>query len=187
MERQFKYSRIANNILLIVTIVMLFIEPIVSVLIITTWLLIYYITNRLSFELKVKHIIKHIWMWMQRFDGLWAPLVGILMFFGASYFAVNILGLSTVGGDPGVVVSFFLSQALTIMIFTGAIYGLRFQASDIYDYLYKSFTKEALDSGDVVSSKSDFKIIEPWQRLKFLFAFLLLYVAVSMINFLILA
>lgn len=171
-----KYTKIFNLIMGLLAVIMLLIEPFITILVITAWLLIYYVFDRHTFELKVKHLIKHIWIWMQKYDWTWSPLLLFGAFWFVGWFMIVVLKWNVGTYDLGFIQPLFLSMAITSALFGFAFGGLRFQWKALFDY--QSSRKEE------INAFNDFKLSTPCQRILFLSFYFTLYVVVNLMIYL---
>lgn len=171
-----KYTTIFNILSLMITGLLLSIEPWTALIAIFAWLLFYYIKDRNQFEIKSKHIIKHTWIWMQKYDWTWSPLLLFGAFWFVGWFMIVVLKWNVGTYDLGFIQPLFLSMAITSALFGFAFGGLRFQWKALFDY--QSSRKEE------INAFNDFKLSTPCQRILFLSFYFTLYVVVNLMIYL---
>ena len=103
----------------------------------------------------MKSRLRYVWVWLQKYDFLWSVGASFGFFWFVGYFLNNVLGLSIGTYDLGFIQPVFLAISVSITIVAAALFGLRFNFKNFYDWIY---TKESW------GAFQQFKNLTAWQQ-----------------------
>ena len=99
--------------------------------------------------------IIYIWVWLQKYDFLWSLPATFYMFWFVGYLLNNIFGVAIGTYDLAFIQPLFLAVSVSIGIIAAAMFGLRFNFKNFYDWIY---TKENW------GAFQQFKKLTSWQQ-----------------------